>query len=259
MQVRYAGFQWSQVLAEDVIFWHYEISNMTTTDYRKALFAQYVDWGIGGHDNSSNNAGDYNKLLNISYAWSTVPRGNPGNWTPVGLSGYAFLESPGVPDDLRDNDLDGLTDEHRDNAATSFVDDPSHDPFLRDVVRDTAQFRLFYGRPWHPHWDADENCNWRPFEDLSDNGMWDTGEPLNDDLGSDGIGPFDEAYTGPDQDGTEGNGQPDQGEPNFGILDKDESDQLGLTGFLISAVHTYDLNNDERNWQALSRFRAARR
>ena len=36
------------------------------------------------------------------------------------------------------------------------------------------------------------------------------------------------------------------------MLDKDESDQLGLTGFLISAVHTYDLNNDERNWQALS-------
>ena len=47
-------------------------------------------------------------------------------------------------------------------------------------------------------------------------------------------------------------GKPDQGEPNFGILDKDESDQLGLTGFLISSVHTYDLNNDERNWQALS-------
>jgi len=38
----------SQVLAEDVIFWHYEITNMTTTDYAKTLFAQYVDWGIGG-------------------------------------------------------------------------------------------------------------------------------------------------------------------------------------------------------------------
>ena len=45
---------------------------------------------------------------------------------------------------------------------------------------------------------------------------------------------------------------PDQGEPNFGILDKDESDQLGLTGFLISAVHTYELQNDEANWVALS-------
>ena len=70
--------------------------------------------------------------------------------------------------------------------------------------------------------------------------------------GTDGLGPFDAGYPGPDPDGTEGNGKPEQGEPNFGILDKDESDQLGLTGFLISAVHTYDLNNDERNWTALS-------
>jgi hypothetical protein len=252
MQVRTRGFQWSQVLAEDVIFWHYEITNMTTTDYPKALFAQYVDWGIGGHDNSSNNAGDYDRLLNISYSWSTVPTGNPGNWSPVGLSGYAFLESPGVPDDLRDNDIDGLTDERRDNLPTRFIEDPGSDPFLRDVARDTAQFHLYYGRPWVPHWDADENCNWRSYEDLSANGLWEEGEPLGDDVGSDGLGPFDDSYAGPDADGSQGNGRPDQGEPNFGTLDKDESDQLGLTGFLISAVHTYDLNNDERNWQALS-------
>ena len=61
MQVRARGFQWSQVLAEDVIFWVYEITNMSTTDYDKTLFAQYVDWGVGGHDNSSNNAGDYDE------------------------------------------------------------------------------------------------------------------------------------------------------------------------------------------------------
>ena len=252
MQVRARGFQWSQVLAEDVIFWHYEITNMSTTDYARTLFAQYVDWGIGGHDNSSNNAGDYNKLLNISYAWSTVSRGNPGNWSPVGMSGYAFLESPGLANDAKDNDLDGLTDERRDNIARVFITDPFSDPYLRDVAHDTAAFRTFYGLPWKAHWDADENCNWRPFEDVNKNTSWDAGEPLNDDAGSDGIGPLDEGYLGPDVDGTEANGRPDQGEPNFGILDKDESDQLGLTGFLISSVHTYDLNNDERNWQALS-------
>jgi hypothetical protein len=252
MQVRTRGFQWSQVLAEDVIFWHYEITNMTTTDYPRTLFAQYVDWGIGGHDNSSNNAGDYNKLLNISYAWSTVPRGNPGGWTPVGMSGYAFLESPGAGSDAKDNDLDGLTDERRDNAPLTKITNPFNDPYLRDVAHDTAAFRAFYGTPWKPHWDADENCNWRPYDDVNNNGSWDTGEPLNDDVGTDGLGPLDDGYLGADVDGTEANGKPDQGEPNFGILDKDESDQLGLTGFLISSVHTYDLNNDERNWQALS-------
>ena len=40
MQVRTRGFQWSQVLAEDAIFWLYEITNMSTTDYEKVLFAQ---------------------------------------------------------------------------------------------------------------------------------------------------------------------------------------------------------------------------
>lgn len=252
MQVRARGFQWSQVLAEDVIFWLYEITNMGTTDYAKTLFAEYVDWGIGGHDNSSNNAGDYNEDLNLSYAYSAVAFGSPGNWSPVGVAGYAFLESPGISDDHIDNDRDGLTDERRDNNAGVFITNPFQDPHLIDVQQDTSRFRKFYGYPWKPHWDADENCNWRPYADFNVNGKWDSGEPLNDDVGTDGIGPLDEGYPGPDPDGTEGNGKPDQGEPNFGILDKDESDQLGLTGFVISAVHTYDLNNDERNWSALS-------
>jgi len=252
MQVRARGFQWSQVLAEDVIFWFYEITNMGTTDYAKALFAQYVDWGIGGHDNSSNNAGDYNEELNLSYAWSTVSYGSPGQWSPVGYTGYAFLESPGISDDHIDNDRDGVTDERRNNTPSTFITSPFQDPYLIDVQQDTAKFRAFYGFSWKPHYDADENCNWRTFRDFNNNGTWESDEPLNDDVGTDGLGVFDEGYPGPDPDGTEANGKPDQGEPNFGILDKDESDQLGLTGFVISAVHTYDLNNDERNWTALS-------
>ncbi|HCY74631.1 MAG TPA: hypothetical protein DHV28_01800 [Ignavibacteriales bacterium] len=252
MQVRARGFQWSQVLAEDVIFWYYEITNMGTYDYNKTLFAQYVDWGIGGHDNSSNNAGDYNELLDMSYAWSVVPFGSPGNWSPVGYAGYAFLESPGVPDDNIDNDSDGPTDEKRDNNPVNFITDPNLDPFLRNPFQDTTKFSDFYGYSWRPHWDADENANWRSYFDVNENGQWDEGELLNDDLGTDGIGPFDDNYEGPDLDGTEANGRPDQGEPNFGILDKDESDQLGLTGFKIYAVHTYELDNDEENWQVLS-------
>ncbi len=252
MQVRARGFQWSQVLAEDVIFWYYEITNMSTYDYEKTLFAQYVDWGIGGHDNSSNNAGDYNELLDMSYAWSTVNVGSPGNWSPVGLAGYAFLESPGIQDDRRDNDSDGLYDERRDNEASVFIDDPNHDPFMLNAFQDTANFSAFYGRSWEPHWDADENANWSSFMDSDENGVYDEGELINDDVGSDGIGPFDDGYTGPDDDGSEGNGLPDQGEPNFGILDKDESDQLGLTGFKIFSTHTYELNRDEENWEVLA-------
>jgi hypothetical protein len=170
MQVKGRGFQWSQVLAEDVIFWYYEITNMGTTDYPKTLFAQYVDWGIGGHDNSSNNAGDYDQLLNISYAYSTVPFGSPGHWSPVGLAGYAFLESPGIDYDNIDNDHDGLTDERRDNNAKVFITNPNQDPYLRDVAQDTVRFRQFYGYSWQPHWDADENANWKSYTDLNHNG-----------------------------------------------------------------------------------------
>ncbi len=253
MQVKARGFQWVHVLAEDVIFWYYEITNMSTTDYDKTLFAQYIDWGIGGHDNSSNNAGDYDKLHDMSYAWSTVNFGSPGHWSPVGRAGYAFLESPGISYDFKDNDTDGLTDERRDNDASVFIESPDQDPFIVDVMQDTANFSRFYGYSWRPHWDADENADWRTYFDANENGQWDEGEPLYDDVGTDGIGPLDENYVGPDDDGTEGNGRPDQGEPNFGVLDKNESDQLGLTGFLIFPAHTpYDLDNDEENWQALS-------
>lgn len=249
MQVKTRGFQWSHILAADVIFWYYEITNMGTYDYEKTLFAQYVDWGIGG---ANDNSGDYDELLDISYAWSLQPRGTPGNWGPVGMAGYAFLESPGISDDRQDNDKDGLTDERRDNEARNFIENPNQDPFLLNVFGDTTNFRKFYGYSWRPHWDADENANWRTYFDLNENGEFDEGESLNDDVGTDGIGNFDPGYTGPDADGTEGNGKPDQGEPNFGLLDKDESDQLGLTGFLIYAVHDYELRNDEQNWQVLS-------
>jgi len=190
--------------------------------------------------------------LDISYAWSTVSFGSPGNWSPVGLSGYAFLESPGKANDRKDNDEDGLTDELRTNQATNYINSVNMDPFITNPARDTVNFKNFYTYSWKPHWDADENANWKSYSDLNGNGVWDKNEPLNDDVGSDGIGPFDENYSGPDVDGSQGDGKPEQGEPNFGILDKDESDQLGLTGFAIFAVHTYDLNNDENNWDALS-------
>ncbi len=274
MQVHGRGFQWSQVLAEDVIFWYYEITNMGTTDYPKTLFAQYVDWGIGGHDNSSNNAGDYDQLLNISYAWSTVSYGSPGHWSPVGMAGYAFLESPGISYDGIDNDHDGMIDESRNDPAETWPRYPQyHGPIYEAsspyaaklqklygvppvapggvraafiATHDTAAFLKFFNYRSLDEVPAIQNKLWWPGDE---NGNW---NPQYDDVGSDGIGPLDPGYTGPDANGTEGNLRPDQGEPHFGILDKDESDQLGLTGFLIAAVHTYDLNNDERNWGALS-------
>ena len=247
LQVAVRGFQWSQVLAADVIFWYYEITNIAKQDYTKVVFAQYVDWGIGGTEDSSDDRGLFDKELDIAWAFDGDGIGQPGNWSPVGVAGYAFLESPGISDNTIDDDDDGLLEERRDNDAGTFLDVYPYG------IQDVDKFRRFYGREPAPHWSGDENGDWRPFSDVNENGVWDEGEPLNDDVGGDGLGPFDAAYTGPDEDGSQGNGRPEQGEPAFGILDKDESDQIGLTGFSIFPVHFYELHNDEQNWDVLTK------
>lgn len=267
LQVAVRGFQWSQVLAADVIFWYYEITNISKQDYTKVVFAQYVDWGIGGTDDSSDDRGLFDKELDIAYAFDGDGRGSPGSWSPVGYAGYAFLESPGITKDSLgnpqglDDDDDGIVDESRDNDAGTLVTGKANVISALSASVDIAKFLRFYSytriddvpavaqKYW---WTGDENANWKGFTDINDNGVWDEGEPLNDDLGSDGLSPFDSNYPGPDADGSQGDGKPEQGEPNFGALDKDESDQIGLTGFSIFPVHFYELHDDEQNWKVLT-------
>ena len=261
LQVATRGFQWSQVLAADVIFWYYEITNIAQADYTKTVFAQYVDWGIGGNQDSSDDRGLFDNELDIAYAFDGDGIGQPGNWNPVGFAGYAFLESPGIAVNTFDDDNDGITDESRDNDAGMKITGATNITAYMQSNYNVQRFLDFYNYEslsevpaiqqgyW---WTGDENMNWRGYTDLNNNDVWDDGEPLNDDVGGDGLGPFDSAYPGPDLDGSQGNGTPEQGEPSFGILDKDESDQIGLTGFSIFPVHFYELHNDEQNWQALT-------
>ena len=72
-----------------------------------------------------------------------------------------------------------------------------------------------------------------------------------DDIGSDGLGAYHIEYTGPDADGSEGNGIPDVGEPNFEITDNDESDQIGLTSFYSASYPSIYPSNDEVMWDQL--------
>lgn len=233
-------FQWSHVLAEDVIFAIYFITNEGKTDYDSTYYNFYIDWGVGGVSDSDDDTGDYDLELDIAYAWDWDGKGK-GGWSPVGVTGFAFLESPGISTDLIDNDSDGLIDETREG------DGPGRylDQFPYGIA-DVEAFRKFYGREPKPHWSADENANWDPFLDVNENGEWDPGEPLNDDVGKDGLRPFQEGYDGPDE--GEGDGMPTPGEPDYDFLDKDESDQIGLTGFRIFSVHTYELWNEKQNW-----------
>jgi hypothetical protein len=246
--VKTRGFQWSQVLAEDCIFWLYNITNESTHDYLRTFYAQYIDWGIGGVEDGADDIGMYDSDLDIAYAYDTDKIGTPGNWYPVGYAGYAFLESPGIETDGFDNDNDGITDERR------YSDGPGHyideHPYGFDGDR-FDRFTEYYLRPPRPHWSEDEDCDWTPYTDMNENGEWDANEPLNDDLGADGVGPYDLHYIGPDE--GEADGLPTDGEANYNETDPDESDQIGLTGFDVFATHEYELTNDEEDWNVFRR------
>jgi hypothetical protein len=219
LRVEVRGFQWSHVLAEDCIFWHYDIVNLSDYTYDSTAFGFYGDAGIGGANSTEPaNSAYYSTTLDIAYAWAPSGIGTPNNWK-TGYLGVAYLESPGNPFDGIDNDQDGIIDERRDD-------------------------------------NIDNNHNWIPFTDLNGNGKWDPGEPLNDDVGRDGIGPTDNGYTGPDF--GEGDGIPTHGEPHFDETDKDESDQIGLTSMAVKVLdNSHGPNglwgkNDDVMWNAMN-------
>ncbi len=224
LQIETRLFQWSHALAKDIIFIHFQVSNAGDYDYNifadSIFFGGYADIGPGGRGTTDDNAW-FDAENDFVYGWDND---NIGVWTrfreiPPGYIGWKFLESPGIDDDGIDNDGDGLIDESRDNDAGAYIFGPIGK----------------YGPPkWH--WAGDEDGDWNP---------------EIDDVGSDGAGPLDEGYPGPDADGSEGNGRPDQGEPNFGKLDNDESDQVGLTSFTAPLFGTVLVTDEEKMWPRL--------
>jgi hypothetical protein len=330
LRMRQRGFQWSSFLAEDAIFWLYEINNDGTTVYRKADFGTIVGTLAGGDGDSQDDLGFFDIKDWITYSWDSDGIGNKGQ--KVGYVGYAFLESPGnpfdgidndddsksssprfvlgdfdpivynaddkivlinettdpqglriyervlhtvssttdtvfslgvrfiiepgitsfreghatliisngrevfIPDptanDAIDNDLDGLVDE---NQSTHYETRIRRDPPLpgisyKNYVTGEGVFDLLIGE--------------RRDNDIDEDEDWD---PEFDDVGQDGLGPDDRGYPGPDL--GEGDGIPTQGEPNFGITDPDESDQIGLTGFNFFILENApDLSIDSTLW-----------
>lgn len=258
IEVTARGFQWNHPLAQDVIFWLYEITNECDVDYDEVFFTQYIDWGVGGTDDSGDDEGAYNTRLDLAFAWDYDGIGSPGLWGPVGAAGYAFLESPGNFTDNRDNDEDGITDERRDSGPGQLLEGQDAIRAYAEAHYNLASFNTFYlGLEQRPAylagrwWTGDEEMDWLGFQDLNGNGAWDLDDPLNDDVGEDGLGPTAPNYPG--RDVGEGDGRPTAGEPNFDALDKDESDQIGLTGFAVFNVHDYELIDDEQDFDLFSR------
>ncbi|MBN2356838.1 hypothetical protein JXO59_12050, partial [candidate division KSB1 bacterium] len=205
-----------------------------TTDYDSMYFATYMDFRIGGEDDD---CAGYNSLLDAAFCYDYDNIGYPGAYSPVPIVCYSYLESPTIDYDGADNDEDGLIDEKRDSGPGTFLYGPC------GYYDDEGSFdygKRLYSR-WH--WSGDEDGDWNSYTDQNDNGVYDLGEPLNDDLGADGIGPFDDAYTGPDQ--GEGDGMPTSGEPDFDKTDLDEGDQVGLTSFMADDIATIRYEGDD--------------
>jgi len=242
LRVAVRGLQWSDPLAEDCLFWLYDVTNVSTTTYTKVIMGQVFDARIGGLGEEYDDLADYDTILDMVYSWDIDGIGS-GGWSPVGYLGFAFLETPGNAGDGLDNDDDGLIDESRDSSPGVWLDAYPYG------VDDVQKFEYFYGRPPEPHWSGDEDGDWVGFSDVNENGLWDLGEPLNDDLGSDGIGPDHPSYSGPDV--GEGDGIPTAGEPNFDATDKDEADQIGLTSFDAHIENSIYVRLDEITWSLL--------
>ena len=221
LRIEIRAFQWSHVLAEDIVFWHYDIVNISDFDYDSTFFGFYCDTGVGGSTDNGDDNASYDTKLDLVYAYDTDGIVPPTNWK-TGYLGYAFLESPGNGENGIDDDEDGITDERRDDGI-------------------------------------DNDGDWITYSDLNGNGKWDAdeNEPLNDDLGRDGVGPLDRQYLGPDE--GEGDGLPTDGEPNFDKTDKDESDQIGLTSLAIERLANKGPTaiwpkNDDVIWQHMNYY-----
>ena len=332
LKMRVRGFQWSNFLAEDAIFWLYDITNEGTTIYRKADFGTVVGTLAGGDGDSGDDKGSFDPKEWITYSWDNDGIGNKGQ--KVGYVGYAFLESPGNPFDGIDND-----DDDNINPKINLSYTPSAPKFIAsdfDIVKYNAGDQVVlidpntYERTLHTVTattdtvyslgvrfiiepgvtnfregniasivngvsqpsptaydgidndldgliDENEAIDFTARQNAGLEGLryknYKTGAGLNDlliderrdnnidedndwnaafdDVGIDGLGPQDNNYPGPDQ--GEGNGIPDQGEPNFGRTDPDESDQIGLTSFnFFNISASPDMSNDSLLWRRMT-------
>jgi len=257
LRVEVRGFQWSNPQAGNVIFWHYDITNESTTDYDdNIIFGLYMDSGVGGslpscdpvraESDDDNASFDRSSGLNLVYTWDNYGHGHDliSNCDKTGYLGYAYLETPGNAFNGVDDDGDGITDESRDSGPGQLIVGQDNIRAYVNAHYDMAKFQAFYGpleqRPAYKFgrwWTGDEDMDWNP--DL-------------DDVGADGV-----AGT---HDTGEGDGIPTEGEPDFDRTDLNESDQIGLTGFKMNRIYSPDggptdgvlfYNGDGKDWPQL--------
>jgi hypothetical protein len=246
------GFQWNNPEAKDILFWEFDITNISDYDLPICGFGYDIDMALGDEHLPDDDVGFFNTDLDMVYVWDFDGIGVGG--IKPGTFATAYLESPGLAYDNVDNDEDGIIDEKRDNSAGELVDPYYHiynlEDFLEKYALDEEELR--------EHFEGDEDQDWQDGFDANQNGMYarkneagfwipEPGEFAGDDVGLDGVGPLDLNYDGPDE--GECNHKPDylegQGcEPNFAVTDVSESDMVGLTTFRLMS----DIDRSNNDW-----------
>lgn len=130
LQVKVRGMQWASPVAQDCIFWLYEIRNDGTTTYDQVAFGVVVGTLVGrALGEADDDVSFFNIGESITYSYDFDHYVNPAampDWQPnpsaVGYIGYAFLESPGKKYDGIDNDGDN-NDLHSASAKKFTEDD----------------------------------------------------------------------------------------------------------------------------------------
>ncbi|MEN8193113.1 MAG: hypothetical protein ABFS12_09880 [Bacteroidota bacterium] len=232
VEVESRTYGWFHPLAEDLLVSVYRVRNYSDHDLNRVVTGMWADPNIvHGNFNAADFIiadfveGEGRLEFDILYVWHKFPD-QLNTFQKVGTFGFGFLESPGIEYNGVDDDKDGIVDE---SMSDGIDNDGDWRPFEDIGIEDIA------GTRGNGKWDTEDinlNGGLDSGEDVNKNDKLDY-EPINDDRGTDGIGPDENGWPGPDPDGTETDGSYQIGEPNFDVTDIDEADQAGLENVFV--------------------------
>ncbi len=78
---------------DDVLYMIYDVYNISDFNYSKAFFGLFIDSGVGGLSDGSDDSGSYSDTDELFYFYDRDASAQPGNWK-TGYFGTAFLETP---------------------------------------------------------------------------------------------------------------------------------------------------------------------
>ncbi len=115
IEISSRGYQWAAAIAEDIIFFVYEIKNIGYKRLDKVVAGYFVDLDVGGYPDFADDGVDFDRENNFVYSWDT-DNSSPNFPGDVGWVGFKYLETPFNDHDGIDNDGDGMIDESQYNG-----------------------------------------------------------------------------------------------------------------------------------------------